>query len=69
MDRLLRKENLDLRLSCYDALATGPLEGMAQFILSKTIAAIISEHGTLLNHLRAHFPDEGVLAPTASCLP
>ncbi|EPS97255.1 hypothetical protein FOMPIDRAFT_1166642 [Fomitopsis schrenkii] len=59
MDRLLRKENLDLKLSPYDVLATGPLQGMAQFIQSKTIAAIVSEYGTLLNYLRAHYPDEG----------
>ncbi|KZP27427.1 atypical/PIKK/PI3K protein kinase [Athelia psychrophila] len=59
MDRLLRKENLDLKLSPYDVLATGPLQGMAQFIPSKTIAAIISENGTLLNYLRANNPDEG----------
>ncbi|CDO77014.1 hypothetical protein BN946_scf184298.g41 [Trametes cinnabarina] len=59
MDRLLRKENLDLKLSPYDVLATGPSQGMVQFIPSKTIAAIVSEHGTLLNYLRAHHPDEG----------
>ena len=59
MDRLLRKENLDLKLTPYDVLATGPSQGMAQFIPSKTIAAIVSEHGTLLNYLRAHYPDEG----------
>lgn len=59
MDRLLRKENLDLRLSCYDVLATGSLEGMCQFVPSKTIAAIVSEFGTLLNYLRVHSPDEG----------
>ncbi|PCH42649.1 phosphatidylinositol 3-kinase [Wolfiporia cocos MD-104 SS10] len=59
MDRLLRKENLDLKLSPYDVLATGPSQGMVQFIPSKTIAAIVSEHGTLLNYLRAHYPDEG----------
>lgn len=59
MDRLLRKENLDLKLSPYDVLATGPLQGMAQFIPSKTIAAIVSENGTLLNFLRANNPDEG----------
>ncbi|KAF8322549.1 phosphatidylinositol 3-kinase [Clavulina sp. PMI_390] len=59
MDQLLRKENLDLRLSCYDVLATGSLEGMVQFVPSKTIAAIVSEHGSLLNYLRVHFPDEG----------
>ncbi|KAF8072169.1 atypical/PIKK/PI3K protein kinase [Lyophyllum atratum] len=59
MDRLLRKEGLDLKLSPYDVLATGPLQGMVQFIPSKTIAAIVSEHGNLLNYLRVHNPDEG----------
>ena len=69
MDRLLRKENLDLRLSPYDVLATGLLEGMAQYIPSKTIAAIISEHTTLLNYLRAHNPDEGASERMACCHP
>lgn len=59
MDRLLRKENLDLKLSPYNVLATGPLQGMAQYIPSKTIAAIVSEYGNLLNYLRVHNPDEG----------
>jgi phosphatidylinositol 3-kinase len=59
MDQLLRKENLDLKLSPYDVLATGPLQGMSEFIPSKTIAAIVSEHGNLSNYLRAHHPDEG----------
>jgi len=59
MDRLLRKENLDLKLSPYPVLATGPLQGMAQFVPSKTIAAIVSEHGNLLNYMRVHNPDEG----------
>ncbi|KAF5367144.1 hypothetical protein D9758_004029 [Tetrapyrgos nigripes] len=59
MDRLLRQENLDLKLSPYDVLATGPQQGMAQFIPSKAIAAIVSEHGNVLNYLRAHHPDEG----------
>jgi len=58
MDRLLRKENLDLKLSPYDVLATGPSQGMAQYISSMTIAAIISEHGNVLNYLRLHNPDE-----------
>ncbi|KAL4074993.1 kinase-like domain-containing protein [Scleroderma yunnanense] len=59
MDQLLRKENLDLKLSPYDVLATGPQQGMMQFIPSKTIATIVSEHGSLLNYLRANHPDEG----------
>lgn len=59
MDRLLRMENLDLKLSPYEVLATGPLEGMAQFIPSKTIQAIVDEYGTLVEYLKAHHPDEG----------
>lgn len=59
MDRLLRKENLDLKLTPYHVLATGSLEGMAQFIPSKAIATIVDEHKDLLSYLRAHNPDEG----------
>lgn len=59
MDSLLRKENLDLKLSPYPVLATGPLQGMVQFIPSKTIATIVSDHGNILNYLRANRPDEG----------
>lgn len=59
MDRLLRQENLDVKLTPYPVLATGPQQGMMQFIPSKTIASIVSENGTLLNYMRAHHPDEG----------
>ncbi|KAF7367441.1 Phosphatidylinositol 3-kinase VPS34 [Mycena sanguinolenta] len=61
MDRLFLKEKLDLKLSPYDVLATGPLQGMAQFIPSKTIAAIVSEHGNLLNYFRVNNPDPGAV--------
>ena len=59
MERLLKKEGLDLKLTAYDVLATAPQQGLAQFIPSKTIAAIMSEYGSLLNYLRANHPDEG----------
>jgi phosphatidylinositol 3-kinase len=59
MDRLLRQENLDVKLTPYPVLATGPQQGMMQFIPSKTIANIVSENGTLLNYMRAQYPDEG----------
>ncbi|KAF8604233.1 phosphatidylinositol 3-kinase [Ceratobasidium sp. AG-I] len=59
MDRLLRKENLDLKLLPYNVLATDTLEGMVQFIPSKTIRAITEEYSTVLGYLRAHHPDEG----------
>lgn len=61
MDRLLRKENLDLRLSPYSVLATSTSEGMIQFVPSKSLAAIMAEHGSLQNYLREHHPDVGAL--------
>ena len=68
MDRLLRKENLDLRLSPtsalaspYSALATSTSEGMIQFVPSKSLAAIMAEHGNLQNYLRIEHADDGAL--------
>lgn len=58
MDRLLLKENLDLRIIVYAVLATGPAEGMVQFVPSKTLAAICQESGSLVAYLRHHNPDE-----------
>ena len=42
MDRLLRKENLDLKLMPYKVLATTSLDGMVQFVPSQTIGSISS---------------------------
>ena len=61
MDRLLRKENLDLRLSPYSVLATSVNEGMIQFVPSKSLAAIMAEHGSLQNFLRQDHADDGAL--------
>jgi phosphatidylinositol 3-kinase len=62
MDRLLRQENLDVKLTPCPVLVTGPRQGMMQFIPSntpsKTIADILSEHGSILNYMRAHHPDD-----------
>lgn len=72
MDRLLRKENLDLKMTPYKVLATGALDGMVQFVPSKTLGAISSEYqGSLLNYLREHNPDEspaGAFGVSASVL-
>lgn len=57
MDRLLRKENLDLKLSPYRTLATAPYAGAVQFVPSSSLSAIISKHKTLLNYLKHHNPD------------
>ncbi|WVQ98732.1 hypothetical protein IAU59_005863 [Kwoniella sp. CBS 9459] len=61
MDRLLRKENLDLRLSPYSVLATSKIEGMVQFVPSKSLAAIMAEFGSLQNYLRQDHADDGAL--------
>jgi phosphatidylinositol 3-kinase len=61
MDRLLRKENLDLRLSPYSVLATSTVEGMIQFVPSKSLAAIMAEFGSLQNYLRRDHADDGAL--------
>ena len=59
MDRLLRTENLDLRLMPYKVLATTAIDGMVQFVPSMTLGAISSEHGTIHAYLRQQHPDEG----------
>lgn len=61
MDRLLRKENLDLRLSPYSVLATSTIEGMLQFVPSKSLAGIMAEFGSLQNYLRQNHADDGAL--------
>lgn len=64
MDRLLRKENLDLKLSPYRILATSTSAGAVQFVSSTPLAAIVSSSsnkykGSVLNYLRVHNPDKG----------
>ena len=58
MDRLLRKENLDLKLSPYRILATSANAGAVQFIPSTSLAAASAKHrGSILNYLKEHNPD------------
>ncbi|KAI4104057.1 MAG: hypothetical protein L6R37_003463 [Teloschistes peruensis] len=60
MDRLLRKENLDLKLTPYRILATSPTAGAVQFIPSISLAAAWAKHkGSILAYLRTHNPDSG----------
>lgn len=40
MDRLLKLENLDLQLTAYGVLATGPDEGMVEFVPSISLAQV-----------------------------
>lgn len=57
MDRLLRKENLDLKLTPYRVLATAPLAGGMQFITSSSVTGAIQKHKSLLNYLKSNNPD------------
>ena len=58
MDRLLRNENLDLRITPYHVLATSAQDGMVQYVPSMPIASIMAEYGgSLLTYMRHHYPD------------
>ncbi|KAK7202392.1 kinase-like domain-containing protein [Myxozyma melibiosi] len=57
MDKLLRKENLDLKLTPYKILATGPMDGSMQFIPSTSLAAALGEYHSILAFLKEHNPD------------
>ncbi|KAJ1930687.1 Phosphatidylinositol (PI) 3-kinase [Tieghemiomyces parasiticus] len=64
MDRLLRKEKLDLRLTPYRVLATGADQGLVQLVPSKALADVLAEHhDSLLAYLRLTNPDPQPAAP------
>ncbi|KAJ3041544.1 Phosphatidylinositol (PI) 3-kinase [Rhizophlyctis rosea] len=66
MDRLLRKENLDLRLTPYKVLATGLDHGMVQFIPSLPLAAVLAEnYNSILNFLKSD-QENGTRSATVS---
>nr|POF17127.1 phosphatidylinositol 3-kinase vps34 [Quercus suber] len=59
MNRLLLKENLDLKLTPYRILATSTLAGAVQFIPSTTLSSILSNpkyKGSILGFLRYNNP-------------
>ncbi|MED6169057.1 hypothetical protein PIB30_017810 [Stylosanthes scabra] len=69
MDRLLKLENLDLHLTPYMVLATGQDEGMLEFIPSRSLAQILSEHRSIISYLQKFHPDDhGPFGITATCL-
>ncbi|RKP35330.1 kinase-like domain-containing protein [Dimargaris cristalligena] len=64
MDRLLRQEKLDLRLTPYKVLATGADQGLIQFIPSSALAQVLTEHNdSVLAYLRLHNPDPRPTVP------
>nr|CAH7728751.1 unnamed protein product [Callosobruchus chinensis] len=58
MDRLLSKENLDLKLTPYKVLATSTKHGFVQFIESVTVADVLASEGSILNYFRKRHPQE-----------
>lgn len=59
MDRLLQKENLDLKLTPYRILATSTLAGAVQFVPGVALSAILGDSkykGSILGFLRHHNP-------------
>jgi phosphatidylinositol 3-kinase len=59
MDRLLLKENLDLKLTPYRILATSTLAGAVQFIPSTPVSTILSTNkykGSILGYLKYNNP-------------
>ncbi|XP_043278033.1 phosphatidylinositol 3-kinase catalytic subunit type 3 [Venturia canescens] len=58
MDKLLRRENLDLKLTPYRVLATSTRHGFLQFIESITVAEVLASEGSILNFFRKHHPSE-----------
>ncbi|KAF2351048.1 Phosphatidylinositol 3-kinase C2 domain [Trinorchestia longiramus] len=57
MERLLLRENLDLKLTPYRVLATAPNHGFVQFIDAAVIADILREDASVLNYLRRKHAD------------
>jgi hypothetical protein len=59
MDGLLKKVNLDLGLLTYGILATGPTDGVMEFVRgSMPISAVLSSYGnSILTYLKHHNPD------------
>lgn len=58
MDRLLQKENLDLKLTPYRILATSSTAGAVQFIPSTSLSAASSKYRSILAYLKEHNPDD-----------
>ncbi|KAK1147288.1 Phosphatidylinositol (PI) 3-kinase [Aspergillus melleus] len=58
MDRLLQKENLDLKLTPYRILATNATAGAVQFIPSTSLSAVSAKYKSVLAYLRANNPDD-----------
>ena len=57
IDKLWKRENLDLRLTTYRVLATSTEIGLIEFVKSSAIADILKEHDSLRAYIAIHNPD------------
>uniref|UniRef100_UPI00358EFBFA phosphatidylinositol 3-kinase catalytic subunit type 3 isoform X2 n=1 Tax=Myxine glutinosa TaxID=7769 RepID=UPI00358EFBFA len=58
MDKLLRKENLDLKLTPYRVLASSTKHGFMQYVESVSVAEVLATEGSIQNFFRKHAPNE-----------
>uniref|UniRef100_A0A672S760 Phosphatidylinositol 3-kinase catalytic subunit type 3 n=1 Tax=Sinocyclocheilus grahami TaxID=75366 RepID=A0A672S760_SINGR len=58
MDQLLRKENLDLKLTPYKVLATSTKHGFMQFVQSVPVAEVLATEGNIQSFFRKHAPND-----------
>lgn len=59
MNKLLMRENLDLKLTPYNVLATSISQGLVQFIDSQAVAQILRDDGSIQNYFRKESAQEG----------
>ncbi|RWS23618.1 phosphatidylinositol 3-kinase catalytic subunit type 3-like isoform X1, partial [Leptotrombidium deliense] len=60
MDKLLRRENLDLKLTPYKVLATGGKHGFVEYVESVPVAEVLKSYdGSIQKYFRQHNPVEG----------
>eukprot|EP00003_Mantamonas_plastica_P029479 TRINITY_DN698_c1_g1_i1.p1 TRINITY_DN698_c1_g1~~TRINITY_DN698_c1_g1_i1.p1 ORF type:complete len:705 (+),score=236.36 TRINITY_DN698_c1_g1_i1:789-2903(+) len=57
MDKLLKKENLDLQLTPYKVLATSSNDGFVEFIPSKAMAAVLADYKQCSNPIQGYFAE------------
>lgn len=58
MDKLLRRENLDLKLTPYRVLATSSKHGFVQYIESSAVAEVLATEGSIQNFFRKYAPSD-----------